>query len=185
MKKIIIGTLVATVIFFLYQTAMWMGGIHGEPGIYRADQDAIMQDLAKYQLKDGMYFMPAPTPGATMEQADADMVKSVGKPWAMLFYHNSMTGMMGSYMILGILYTLIACLIASMILYHGNWGKFSTRFIVSMGLAIFTLAQGVLDDMNWWSYPWDFVKPQVIDLTLGWAICSAWLAWYVKKPQAA
>jgi hypothetical protein len=53
-----------------------------------------------------------------------------------------------------------------------------------MSFAVFTLAQGVLSNMNWWSFPWGFIKPQVFDLVIGWGLCSAWLGWYVRSKAA-
>lgn len=82
---------------------------------------------------------------------------------------------------MGLLYSLIACFIASFVLFQGNFETFSGRFWVAMSFSLFTLSQGVFDDMNWWSYPWNFVKAEVIDLVLGWGVTSVWLAWYVKK----
>ncbi len=186
MKKIIIGSLIGTLIFFAYQTAMWMGGFHKDFTEYTSQQESIMADLGKYQLKDGLYMMPIADPNSPdIDKAREERMKAnMGKPWAMLFYHPSMNGMDPIYIVNGVLYSLVACLIASFILYRGRFRSFSSRFFVSMGLAIFTLAQGVLDDMNWWSFPWSFIKPQVVDLTLGWGICSLWLAYFVKNTSS-
>jgi hypothetical protein len=50
-----------------------------------------------------------------------------------------------------------------------------------MAFAAFALFQGALNNMNWWDFPWSFVRPQVMDLTIGWGVTSIWLAYYVKK----
>jgi len=183
MKKIIIGTIVATVIYFLYQTAAWMGGLHGTPGTYTPNNNEILNYLSQVLGEDGMYMMPMVDPGLPnrMEEEQKLMEQNVGKPWAMILYHKSMMGMEAGYILIGFLYSLIACLIASLIIYYGNFSSTSTRFLAAFSFGLFTLSQGVLDDMNWWSYPWSFVKAEVIDLTLGWGITCLWLAWFVKK----
>jgi phosphoglycerol transferase MdoB-like AlkP superfamily enzyme len=186
MKKIIIGSVVATVIFFAFQTVMWMGGFHNDFNTYTDKQPAIMQVLNDNLDKDGMYMMPTgdwSQPDAAAQE-EKIMTENMGKPWAMVFYHKQMAGMEMSAMLLGLLYTFISCLIAALILFYGKFNSFQSRFLVAFGLALFTLMQGVLDDMNWWGYPWSFVKPEVIDLTLGWGICALWLAWYVKNTES-
>ncbi len=183
MKKILIGTLVGTILFFLYQTTMWMGGIHGNFANYTTKQNEIISALSQNLDSEGLYLIPMADPGSPNKvQEEENLMKNhTGKPWAMIFYHPSLDGMSMSYILVGILYSLIACLITSLILFYGNFSGFQARFLVSMAFAVFTLAQGVLDDMNWWSYPWSFVKTEVLDLTLGWAMVSVWFAWFFKK----
>ena len=183
MKKIIIGTLVGTVIFFVYESIMWEGGLHDNFSSYTANQSVILNTLGQNLNADGLYFMPFIDPASPTKKQDMEKMwtNNVGKPWAMIFYHKSQQEMNMCYMLMGLLYTLIASLITSLVLFYGSFTTFNARFLVSMGFAIFTLCQGVLDSANWFSYPWSFVKPEIIDLTLGWGICSAWFAWYFKK----
>ena len=185
MKRITIGTIVGAIIFFVYQSVMWMGGFHGEIAKHTPDQDNIMNYLGD-KLSDGVYMMPMTDP-ADPDRARKDeerMKENVGKPWAMILYHEHMMDFSVSYMLVGLFYSLMACLIASLVLYYGQFPVFGVRFFVSMAFALFTLSQGVLDNMNWWSYPWQFVRPEVVDLTLGWGITSLWLASYVKRMPA-
>lgn len=186
MKRILVGTVVGTVLFFAYQTAMWMGGLHGDFSQYTPTQDSVLQCLTENLPEDGLYHMPAVDPGTPdrMEAQEKLMANHVGKPWAMIFYHKSMAGMEMGYILMGLLYTLIGVLVTTLVLYAGGFKTFAARFLVAMAFAIFALSQGVLDEMNWWSYPWSFIQPQVIDLTLGWGICAVWLALYVKRTTA-
>jgi hypothetical protein len=40
--------------------------------------------------------------------------------------------------------------------------------------------------MSWWSYPWSWISTQIIDIVVGWGLCSVWLGFYVKgKMQPA
>jgi hypothetical protein len=185
MKKIIISTLVGTVIFFAFQTIMWMGGIHSDFRSYSPNQTPIMDALNANLKEEGLYMLPMVDPASPTKKEDEEKIwnENSGKSWAMIFYHPSMSGMSMSYILIGILYSLIGCLVTAMIIFHGNFPTFTSRFYVSMGLSIFALCQGVLDEMNWWSYPWSFIRPQVIDLIIGWGICSLWFAWYLKKGE--
>jgi hypothetical protein len=183
MNRIIIGTIVGAIIFFGYQAAMWMGGIHSNYTNYTPRQDSIMAYLNQNLAEEGLYMMPTVDPAVPDRMAaEEEMMKqSEGKPWAMVFYHKRMMGMEPSYLLMGFVYALIAALLVSLVLYAGNFLTFGTRFLVSLAFGGFALAQGVMDEMNWWSYPWSFIQPQVLDLTLGWGICSLWLAFYVRR----
>ena len=183
MKKIIIGTLLGGILYFAYESVMWMGGFHQGFTNYTSNQNAVVKYLSENLTEDGAYMMPIADPNSpnAMEEQHKMMESSIGKPWAMIFYHKSMSPMNPIYILIGFLYALIASLITSLILYYGNFKSFSARFVVSMAFSCYALCQGVLDDMNWWSFPWSFIREQVIDLTLGWGITSVWLAWYVKK----
>jgi hypothetical protein len=183
MKKIIIGTIVATIIYFAFQSVMWMGGFHRNFYTYGAKQDTVMKVLSKNLPQEGMYMMPMADPNSPdFKSQQEKLEKSMpGNPWAMVFYHPRMSTFSATYLLMGILYSLVAALIASLVLYYGKFPGFWSRFFVSMAFSVFTLSQGVLNNMNWWSFPWSFVKPQVIDLILGWGIASIWLAWFVKR----
>jgi hypothetical protein len=181
MKKILIGTIVGTIIFFAYQGIMW-NMVHKGFASYTPNQDAILNNLNQNLTQDGVYFLPwvDPADPDMKKKHEAQMEQNMGRPWAMVFYHTKME-YTGAYVAKGVLYSFLACLIVCLVLYNGMFSSFGSRFLVSMCFALFTLVQGVLDDMNWWSYPWNFVKPEVIDLILGWGITSLWLAWFVKR----
>lgn len=183
MKKVIIGTIVGAVIYFGYQSIMWLGGLHNDFTSYSPRQYQVMQYLSQNILSDGLYVMPYVDPDMANKKKEREKLQetNTGKPWAMIFYHNSLQGMKADSIIRGFLYTLLACLIASLVLYNGNYSSFGIRFLIAMAFAVFALSQGVLDNMTWWSFPWSFIKTKVVDLTIGWGICSLWLAWFVNK----
>lgn len=95
MKRIIIGALVGAIIFFVFQAAMWMGGIHKDVYSYTPNQEQILDNLNRNLSAEGMYMMPAldPASNPSHEQEETYMAQNVGKPWAMVFYHTSMSGM--------------------------------------------------------------------------------------------
>jgi hypothetical protein len=182
MKRVIICAVVGTVIFFGWQMLMWMGGFNDGFSSYTPKQDTIMQTLDANLDKDGMYFMPSVDPALpdAKDQEEKLMKERMGKPWAMINYHKSMEYEI-SYMLLGVLYALLACLVATLVIYYGKFNSFRDCFLVAFSFGLFTLFQGVLDDMNWWGYPWTFVRPEVMDLTVGWGITSLWIGWFLKR----
>jgi len=186
MKKVFIGTIVGSIIYFAYLSIMWTSGLHNNFTSYSGRQYQIMPFLSQNLSYDGLYMMPYPDPAAADKRKEHEKIRNenVDKPWAMVFYHSHMQSMEAGHILMGLFYTLIACLIASFVLYYTGFKSYWIRFGIAMAFALFTLSQGVLDNMTWWSFPWSFVKMKVLDLTLGWGICSLWLAWYVKKPLA-
>ncbi len=186
MKRIFIGALAGTLIYFGFQSVMWMGGFHRNFYTYTPNQDTILRSLSGNLTSDGLYMMPMADPNSPdFKTRQEELEKKMpGNPWTMVFYHPKMEEFSMAYMMIGLLYAFIASLVAAMVLYFGNFPGFWSRFLVAMAFAVFTLVQAVLGNMNWWSFPWCFVKHQVLDLLIGWALCSVWLGWYVKKRAA-
>ncbi len=183
MKKVIIGALVGAIIFFIFESVMWMGGFHNDFSTYSPNQGVIMQTLNTNLSQDGAYMMPSADVNAADAEAQNEkiMTEGVGKPWAMVFYHTKMKGMEASYMITGFLYTLLACFIAAFVLHSGRFNTFGKRFGVAMSFSLFAILQCSLTQMNWWDYPWNFIKATVYDLIFGWALVALWFAWFVKE----
>jgi hypothetical protein len=184
MLKIIIGALVATVLYFGFQSAMWMGGVHDGFASYTPKQDSLLAEIGNTVGEEGLYFLPGwdPNKKPTDEEKKAEMKKRVGKPWAMVFYHKSMMDMEGSYLMKSVLYALISSLLVAMVLFYGAFLSFTSRFLVSISFAAFALFTAVFTGANWWEYPWGWVKTSLIDIAGGWILASIWLAWYVKRP---
>jgi hypothetical protein len=179
MKKMIIGSLVGTLIFFTFQSLLWIGGFHNDFSIYSPNQVPVMNALSQNLSEDGVYMMPSADPKSqTLKQDEEKIMKEgTGKPWAMIFYHKSDNFSWWSRIIRDIFYTLISSLIVCLVLSYGSFQTFTLRFLVAIGFAVFTICQGVLDDI----FPWSFVKASVIDLTFAWGLTSIWLAWYMKN----
>ena len=174
MKRVLIATLVGAIIFFVYQTAVWMSGVHSGVSKYNPGQDAILEAVSATTTEAGMYMLPAADPASPTFKQDQQRIweEGVGEPWVMLFYHDSLPGMEMGFMLKGFLFSLLGCFIVCYVLSMAGFDSFGKRFTVSMAFALFALMLGVLDNMNWWSYPWHFVQPEVIDMTVGWAIVS-------------
>jgi hypothetical protein len=183
MKKMIIGAIVGTLIYFGFQTVMWMGGVHKDFYTYAAKQDTVLSNLSANLPAEGLYMMPMADPKSPdFKSRQQELEKTmIGNPWAMVFYHPKMEEFSARTLIMGIVYSFIGAFIAAFVIYMGKFPCYWSRFTVSMLFAVFTLVLGVLSNMNWWSFPWGFIKHQVLDLVIGWGLCSVWLAWFVKN----
>ncbi len=185
MKRVIIGALVGAVIYFGFQTTMWVGGFHKHFYTHAANQDTVLACLAQNLPAEGMYMMPmADQESPDFKTRQQELEKTmIGNPWAMVFYHPKMSEFSARALILGLLFAFIAAFAAAFIMFMGKFPCFWSRFTASMLFAVFTLVQGVLCDMNWWEFPWRFIRPQVIDLAAGWALTSVWLGWFVRPRE--
>jgi hypothetical protein len=183
MKKIIIGTIVGTIIYFGFQSVMWEGGFHRDFYTYAAKQDTIMKELTANLPAEGLYMMPMADPKSPDFKAQQEKYEKImpQNPWAMVFYHPKMGEFSVAYLLKGLMHALIGVLIVALVLWYTKLPGFWQRFLVSIAFAVFTLAMAVFSEMNWWSFPWNFVKASVFDMVFGWGLCSVWLAWFVKK----
>ncbi|HSN49926.1 MAG TPA: hypothetical protein VLR52_01760, partial [Bacteroidales bacterium] len=77
MKKIIIGTLVGTIIYFAFQTVMWMGGFHRNFYTYAAKQDTVLKMLSANLPEEGMYMMPMADPNSPDFKAQQEQREKV------------------------------------------------------------------------------------------------------------
>lgn len=185
MKRIAIGGLVAGLIYFAFQSIMWMGGFHKDFSKLTANSKTVLDVLDNHLTEDGLYMLPSADPNSPTKEKDEEelMTNNLGKPWAMIFYHKQMDGMSASYLVLGLLYALLSGILVSFVLNFSAFELFTLRFTVSMCFALFALFQGILDDMNWFSFPWHYIKAEIIDLLLGWTFSSLWLAWYFNNSK--
>jgi hypothetical protein len=183
MKKIIVATLVGTIIYFGFQSIMWMGGFHRDFYSYAPGQDTVMKALSANLPAEGLFMMPMADPSSPDFKAQQEKLEKAmpGNPWAMVFYHPKMSEFSAFYLLKGLMHALIGALIVALVLWYANFPVYWQRFLASMAFAVFTIVMAILSDMNWWTYPWSFVKPQVIDLVFGWGLCSVWMAWFVRR----
>jgi len=184
-EKVIIGGLVGTLIYFGFQTTIWVGGFHKNFYTHAKQQDTILEFLSRTLPAEGMYMMPmadqnSPDFKARQQELEKTMI---GNPWAMVFFHPAITDFSMGTMIKGILFAFLTTFIAAFIMYMRKFTCFWSRFTVSMLFAVFAMLQGALAFMNWWEFPRSFIRTQIIDLTIGWGPASVWLGWFVKPRE--
>lgn len=191
MKKLIIGSLVGTIIIFIWGAVSWMIlPIHLNSFMYSPNQDSIMQCLSTNLSEPGAYMMPMVDNRSVgsfdpqyHEDCEKMMGETIGKPAAYVIYTPAMEMMGGSMFAFGFLFDLIAVLCAVIILAAAG-DKLTTFFqrwwmVMLIGVAI--AMQGKLLDWNWMYFPWHFIKGSLIDIVVGWGLCGAWLAWYLGR----
>ncbi|PHN01021.1 hypothetical protein [Flavilitoribacter nigricans] len=178
MRNQIIGTLVAALILFFWQFLSWgLIGIHGNEMSYTPKQDSIIQFLSQ-NLEEGSYYLPTIRPGATAEEMEAAMTEAVGKPWAMVSYHDALEYNMGLNLIRGFFIDVIAAFLLIWILLKFENLTFSLAVMTSLAVGfIGYLAFPYLNSV--WFASDSF--PYLIDAVVQWGLVGGWLGWYLTK----
>lgn len=180
MKKIIISAIVASIIYFAYQSLSWtVLPIHSKSLKYTSQQDSILKNLNENLSEDGLYYIPSKKEDQNVEEFN----KSVdGKPYATISYHKSLSTNMAKGMSLGFLFNFLGLLMASLILFNLKTSLgFLPRWLLVMSIASIIFFMNILTSWNWWNTPTHFLLGEIWDLVLGWGITGIWLAWYSKR----
>lgn len=183
MKRVLLGSLIAAIISFVFQAMMWMGEFYPNYTNYTGNQDSIVQYLDQNLNEDGLYVVPSYLPNSSEAEKEAFAKKTANKPWAMIFYHNKMDDNMGLAMSMGMLNNFLSAFFISLVLYFGNFAGFGRKFLVAISYFFVVIFIGIFDEINWWSFPMQFIWPQITDVLGGWGLSSLWLAFFIKNKQ--
>jgi hypothetical protein len=187
MKNILIGSLVAAIIVFVYQAMSWMVlPIHENSMKYTPEQDAILAALARVP-EDGLYALPNLPPGSTQEQRSEFDKSMVGKSWAVVHYHKSYGGMMTMQLVWGFLLNFVAAFLVAYTMQKASdkFSSFGSRLMLTFLFVLFTLFQSSLMMANWWGTPWHYLSGEITDHVIGWLLGGCWLAWWMGRKQTA
>jgi hypothetical protein len=178
MTKQIIATVVAGILFFLWQFLSWtMLNVHGSEMQYTDKQDVIMQTLSQ-NLKEGTYFLPNLPPDASKEQQEAYMKDVAGKPWASVSYHESMNMDMSMNMVRAFAVDLVAAFLLIWLLMKMSNLNFQTALLSS--LAVGVLGYLTIPYLNsvWFE---SSSLGYLVDAIVQWGLVGVWLGWYLNR----
>ncbi|MFN0156533.1 MAG: hypothetical protein ACKVRP_00510 [Bacteroidota bacterium] len=188
MKTVLIASIVAAIIVFVYQAMSWMVlPIHENTMKYTAQQDAILSTLSENLPEDGVYAIPNVPPGSTQEEHEKFNESMVGKPWALVHYHQTYSDAMAAQMAYGFIINFVAALVLAYVMWstREKLNGFGGRMALVLAFVAFTLLQSSLLMANWWNTPWHFLSGEITDHILGWLLGGVWLAWFIGKKQTA
>ena len=178
MTKQIVATLVAGIIFFVWQFLSWtMLNIHGSEMQYTDKQDVIMQALSQ-NLKEGTYMLPGLPPGSTSEQQQAFMESSEGKPWASISYHESMNTAMGMNMFRAIVIDLLSAFL--LIWLFGKMANPGFQTILLSSLAVGVIGYLTIPYLNSIWFETNSLG-HLLDAVAQWGLVGLWLGWFLNR----
>ena len=184
MKKSLLGALVGGIIIFAWQFLSWGPlNLHSAQQQYTPKNDSILSFLGTQLTEDGSYFLPGFKPGTSRDDMEKQMKEMVGKPWAQVVYHKSMTGMnkmfmnMGRSLLVDIFIIWLLCLILVKIPNPG----FSTVFLACMGTGFIVFLNAPYT-MHIWYGSFD-LKAFFIDALVAWGVTGIWLGWWLNRKK--
>jgi len=180
MKKYIIGSLIGAVLIFVWQSLSWtVLGVHDDGMKFNPAQKEIMKVITANTTEDGLYMLPS---AATQKEREIMMKEMEGKPWASVIYHKSYNGDMTMRMIRAFLVDIFLVISLIYILTRGGVTPIPRRVFagsVAFGLAFFLWSPYM--GHIWFDLPWHMIKGDLIDSLAAWALCGAWLAWWLNR----
>lgn len=179
MNKSLIGALVGGLILFMWQFLSWsILPIHQAEMEYTDMQDTILDCLVNSGIEEGTYFMPRLDDDASQEAQEAFYADQMGKPWAVVSYHSELSNNMGMNMFRGLVVNILAVFLLCYILVGREDLNFQKVLISSVMVGLigyFTISYlGAI----WFETP---TMGQLIDSIVQWALCGAWLGWWLNR----
>ncbi|MBC7778334.1 MAG: hypothetical protein H7246_23080, partial [Phycisphaerae bacterium] len=176
MKKQLIATLVGALILFIWQFLSWAAiPIHKSEYGYTPNQGKIMEALNQNLTEAGTYMLPGMPPGSTHEQEEAYMKENVGKPWASITYHKSMSGAMWMNMVRGFTVDLLAAFLLAWLLMKFQTLNMKTAVQSSIAVGII----GYLTIPYLYSIWFENNSLEyLVDAIVQWGLLGVWLGWW-------
>jgi len=179
MKKTIIASLVGGIIIFFWQFLSNAAlDLHRPAQQYTAKQDSILNYLST-QLEEGKYFLPTVPPGASADDIQKSMDRSMGKPWAIIDYKASMSTNMGMNMTRGLIIDIIMVWLLISIVNRSKTRTFGSIFYLSLIIGILSFLSFPYTNFIWYESPGIYIE--LLDAVASWGLCGLWLGYYLKE----
>jgi hypothetical protein len=183
MKKRLIAALVGGLIIFFWQFLSNAAlDLHRPAQQYTANQDSILNYLSTH-LKEGKYFLPTFPAGASSEEMQQSMEKSMGKPWAIIDYKESMTTNMGMNMTRGLIIDIIMVWLFISILSRGKINTLGGMLYTSLVIGVLNFLFFPYTNFIWYESPGIYIE--MLDAIAAWGLCGLWLGFFLREKPAA
>jgi hypothetical protein len=179
MKKQIIAILVGGLILFIWQFVSWAAiPIHKSEYGYTPNQDKILEALAQNLPEEGTYHLPYPAPGTSHEQAEAEMIARMDKPWASVSYHKSMNTNMGMNMFRGFAIDLVSIFLLCWLFMKFQTLNMNTAVQASVAVGIIGYLTIPYLHSIWFQ---NGSIEHLIDAVVQWGLVGVWLGWWLPR----
>ena len=177
----IIGALVAALILFVWQFLSFsVLDIHGSQMDYTPNQDAILEVL-EANLEEGEYFIPRASRELSQEDQQTAMNERIGKPWALVSYHDSMDMSMGNNMIRAFIINFLSGLMLCWVLMQ--FSNLNIKSAVMTCLVIGLIGYLTINYLDQIWFEGNSI-PDLIDAIVPWAIIGGWTGWYLPEKKS-
>jgi hypothetical protein len=178
--KIFIGALVGGIIIFVSQFLSWgVLDFHRSAQQYTPKQDSILAYLNTQFDSSAGYLLPTVPKGSSSADMQSLNDKSMGKPWAQVYYHQSLnTNMsvnMAKNLVINILMVLFFCWIIS-----GNTANsFGKTFIAALLTGLIIFLHSSYTEHIW--YETFDLGAHLFDYLFSWGVTGIWLGWWLNR----
>jgi hypothetical protein len=179
MKKQLLATFVGAVILFVWQFLSWAAiPIHKSEYGYTPNQDKILEALNQNLTEAGTYFIPGVPPGTSNADAEVIMAPRMGKPWATVNYHQSMSNNMGMNMFRGFTIDLVAAFLLIWLLLKIPGLNMMTAVQASIGVGLISYLTIPYLNSIWFE---GNSMEHLIDAIGQWGLMGLWLGWWLPR----
>lgn len=181
MKRYLIGSLVGGILLFAWQSIAHMG-MHHHDAAYKMvpNENAVMAALNSSITAEGQYLLPGMNPNASEEEQQKYNEAVANKPWAIITYHPAYNMNMTTNILRGFC-NAILCALLFIIIIGKNSGRFMPILLKAIGFGFFAFMYVWYNQNIWMQTPWDVLQGELIDHFIAWALCGAWLGWWLPK----
>ena len=183
MKKIIIPSLLAAVVIFVWSSISWMLIGWHMVDIKNLPDESVVQQMDATITEPGIYIYP----GYPTDESEAGMEAWTNKHLAgplmfMVYEPNGSDPMPAGMFIKGFLLNFITAFFAAVLLFMtlAQNPSFWRRVTFVVMLAVFAGFMFPFSEWNWWSYPLGYTLVNVADGILTWFFAGMVLAWKIK-----
>ncbi len=182
MKKLIIGSLVAGVLLFGWQSLSWTAlHIHDDAYLYTPAEKTLIDVLSTQLPTDGQYMVPRSKPDASPEEMEKMGAEMKGKPWAVITYHTAYKNDMASPILRGFLIALFCAAIVCLIVQKLAVKSFGNIFATVMSFGLISFFFVWYNQHNWFETPWSVLTGELIDILASWGLAGVWLGWWYSR----
>ena len=177
MTKMIVGAFVGAILLFFWQFASWtFMPVHKAEFKYTETETEILAALDG--LEHGSYMVPGTPPGTSMDDEQALLEESVGKPWAYIHYRPEAKMTMGMNMFRGFAANFVAVLLLCWVLVKIGENSFFTTLKACLAIGILSYCTTSYSESIWFETN---SLGNLTDALVGWGLCGAWLGWWLNR----
>jgi len=178
--KIFIGSLVGSIIIFLFQFLSWgVLNLHYNAQQYTPKQDSILAYLNTQLDSSGGYFLPTTPKTASSAEMESQQKAAMSKPWAQIQYHKSYDVNMGLNMAKNFITNFFMVLFFCWIISGYTANSFGKTFVAAIFVGLIIFLHASYTEYIW--YKTFDLQAHLTDYIVSWALTGLWLGWWLNR----
>ena len=169
-----VGALILFLWQFLSNAAL---DLHRGMQQYTPKQAEILNYLNEH-LEEGFYFLPNVPEGTSAQEEQKAMEDGMGKPWAQIYFHKSMTMNMGLNLARGFIIDFVIVLLICWILQKMANPSAQTIMLACLSVALISYLSTFYLNSIWYETK---TLVDLLDGLVSFGALGAWLAWWLKR----